>query len=129
MPNAQTQAVALKVVLDQAIWTPPSILAFYTWMAFHLDGLPLQSGVDRAKNMLWPTLQVNWPFWGGVQALTFSVVPQPWRVAWISVVHVFWNAFLSSMNQSARASQPATVVTATHAVHRQSEDSDTKSEI
>ena len=47
-------------------------------------------------------MQINWPFWGAVQLLTFSVVPQPWRVAWISVVHVFWNAFLSSMNQAAR---------------------------
>ena len=68
-----------------------------------MEGRPLRDGVRRAREMLWPTLQVNWPFWSMVQLLTFGVLPKPWRVAWISVVHVFWNAFLSSLNQRARA--------------------------
>ena len=112
MPKAQGQAVLLKVLLDQSVWTPPSIGAFYTWMGCW-EGLPPADCAARARAMLWPTLQVNWPFWGGIQLFTFSAVPPPWRVAWISVVHVFWNAFLSSMNQTARSAPPVCAPEAT----------------
>jgi hypothetical protein len=56
--------VATKIALDQLVWTPPSMCAFYTSMAV-LEGGSLADGVARASRMLWPTLQVNWPFWTG----------------------------------------------------------------
>lgn len=93
--------VPVKVALDQLVWTPPSISVFYTWMAV-AEGHTLGEATARARRMLWPTLQVNWPFWCGVQLFTFSLVPPVWRMAWISCVHVGWNAFLSSLNQRAR---------------------------
>ena len=57
-----TAKVAMKIALDQLIWTPPSMAAFYTGMAM-LEGNSFQDGTQRAKKMLWPTLSVNWPFW------------------------------------------------------------------
>lgn len=57
-----TAKVAMKIALDQLVWTPPSMVAFYTGMAV-LEGNSLQDGTQRARKMLWPTLSVNWPFW------------------------------------------------------------------
>ncbi|CAE7457607.1 sym1 [Symbiodinium natans] len=124
-PKHPAQGVVLKVLLDQIIWTPPSVISFYVWMGY-MEGLHLDTCVERARTMLWPTLRINWPFWGGVQLLTFSVIPQPWRVAWISVVHVFWNAFLSSMNQAARMSQALSAAPAEAVERLPSRLSDTK---
>lgn len=98
-----SRAVPAKILLDQLIWTPPSVGSFYFTMAV-LEGKSTQDGVDRAQQMLWPTLQVNWPFWSCVQAVTFGVVPVPYRVAFVSTIHVGWNAWLSHMNEHARRS-------------------------
>lgn len=59
-------------------------------------------GVKRAQLMLWPTLQINWPFWCTVHLATFTVVPLQHRLVFISTVQVAWNAFLSGMNEAAR---------------------------
>ena len=46
--------------------------------------------------------QVNWPFWGTIQTLNYSLLHQDRRVLFVSIVNVFWSAFLSFMNQQAR---------------------------
>lgn len=99
--SSQSRTVAAKTVLDQLVWTPPSLSLFYVTMAA-LEGRSLADGVARARRMLWPTLQVNWPVWSCVHLLTFSVVPPAFRIAWVSTVHVVWNAFVSGLNEQAR---------------------------
>jgi hypothetical protein len=94
----------VKILLDQAVWTPPSLSSFYIFMAV-FEGKSLRDGVDRARNLLWPTLQVNWPFWSVVQVFTFNCVPQQYRVAWVSLVQVGWNAFVSGLNEGSRRVQ------------------------
>ena len=101
------RTVVTKIAADQFIWTPPSMTGFYLWMgALELRGadwqLRLESGLSRASDLLWPTLQVNWPFWAVVQSVTFSVVPIQHRVIWVSAVQVVWNAYLSHLNEGAR---------------------------
>ena len=95
------RAVVAKTLLDQLVWTPPSLSIFYVSMA-KLEGLRLADGFERAKRMLWPTLQVNWPFWCCVHLFTFTIVPPAWRMAWVSTIHVGWNAFISGLNEKAR---------------------------
>ena len=40
--------------------------------------------------------------WVPAHLLTFSVVPPAFRIAWVSTVHVVWNAFVSGLNEQAR---------------------------
>ena len=75
--------VAKKVFMDQAVWTPPSMVVLYSWMgltehmmqgrvhnaasarnmaAFYDDVKKgARRGYERAVDCLWPTLRVNWP--------------------------------------------------------------------
>ena len=75
--------VAKKVFMDQAVWTPPSMVVLYSWMGltehmmqgrvYNAISTPnaavlydeLKSGArcgyERAVDCLWPTLRVNWP--------------------------------------------------------------------
>lgn len=70
-----------------------------------LEGRSLSQGLERVQQMLWPTLLVNWPFWGSVQCVTFTMIPLQYRVAWVSLFHVGWNAWLSGMNEQERQRQ------------------------
>jgi hypothetical protein len=44
--------------------------------------------------------------WGPVQCLTFSVVPEHFRVTFIAVISFFWVIILSSITSKAEAADP-----------------------
>ena len=103
-----------QVLLDQLVWTPPSMVLFFVSMSV-MEGAGAAAGWRRAlgdaaagervpwDGMLWRTMQINWPFWGGVHSLTYSAVVAPQlRVLFVSLVSVFWNGVLSALNQGAR---------------------------
>ena len=52
------RGAATKVLLDQLVWTPPSQCMFYIYMCT-AEGLGLKAGLERARRMIWPTLQVS----------------------------------------------------------------------
>ena len=41
------------------------------------------------------------PFWLSVHTVTFGVLPPYYRIAWASFAAVFWNAYMSHVNQIA----------------------------
>ena len=84
----------LKIALDQFVYTPPTTVLFFTYMAFS-GGLPLHAALESAKRKLFPTLKVNWVVWPIVHSLTFSVIPLHYRVLFVSVAAFFWACFLS----------------------------------
>eukprot|EP00040_Diaphanoeca_grandis_P025281 m.139830 g.139830 ORF g.139830 m.139830 type:complete len:238 (+) comp30084_c1_seq4:571-1284(+) len=92
--------VAIKIALDQLAFQPVSLCVFYFSMAT-MEGQSPSQAVDRATNMLLPTLKVNWPFWIPVHVITFSYIPASYRVAWISFLQVGWAAVMSHLNQRA----------------------------
>ena len=104
--NKPSLSWPVKILLDQLVWTPPSLSSFYLFMAV-AEGNDFRTGIERARNLLWPTLQVNWPFWSVIQIFTFNAVPLQYRVAWVSFVQVGWNAFVSGLNERARVQEVA----------------------
>ena len=90
-----------KVLLDQGIWTPPALGSFYFCMST-FEGNSVDASIRRVREQLWPTLLLNWPIWIGVQGLTYGFIPQRFRVAFVSIIQVAWNAVLSSLNETAR---------------------------
>lgn len=42
-------------------------------------------------------LKKYWALWGPVQCVTFSIIPEHWRVTFIAVVSFFWLIILSSI--------------------------------
>ena len=65
------------------------------------------AGIQKIKDKLWPTLQVNWVVWPVLQGVNLSVVPLQYRILYINVCSLFWSAYLSKMTNSGTAVAPA----------------------
>jgi protein Mpv17 len=105
VPWTGWRGVVAKVAVDQLIFQPPILCVFYASLAT-LEGRSLSDAVDRAKTMLWPTLQLNVPFWTTVHCVTFSVIPVQHRVAWVSLIQCAWSAVMSGLNKRAATGKP-----------------------
>jgi protein Mpv17 len=92
--------VAGRILGDQLLLAPPSIMCFYVSQGL-MEGNDLEASVARAKESFWPSYSVCLPFWSAVHVVTFSVVPVPLRMAWASFCSVGWNAFISHANHAA----------------------------
>jgi len=60
-------------------------------------GTIFDQGVQKVKDLLWPTLLENWKVWPAVQLLNFSVVPVKFQVLFVNCVAIWWNFVLSLM--------------------------------
>lgn len=94
------RGVAMKIGLDQFVLQPPMLCTFYFSMAV-LEGSGPSVGATRAAEMLVPTMKLNVPFWVSIHTVTFTAIPPQYRVAWISLIQIGWNAVMSHLNQSA----------------------------
>lgn len=102
--NATCPRVVLKkIALDQFLWAPPMIGVFYISMGI-LEGQPLattwhrQLGNSFWDGLLWQTVCLNWQCWFAVQSVTYGMIPQPYRIMFVSAVNVLWNAKLSQLH-------------------------------
>ena len=92
---------AARALADQCLLAPPSIAAFFITQGV-LEGLSLSDSVERVRSSFIPAYSVAFPFWTCAHMITFGCVRPDWRIAWSSVIAVFWNAFMSGQNQQAR---------------------------
>lgn len=90
------KGIISKLILDQAVFTPPFIACFFVWQQA-LSGDGMREAFDTAKENLWPTLKVNWSFWSVAHLATFSVVPLEYRVLFVNVKNFVWGGFLSAV--------------------------------
>jgi len=91
--------VAAKVIVDQLILTPFLCLpCAYIVKALILQ-YPIKEGLERyrrdaKRDLLWK----YWLIWTPTQCLTFSIVPEHLRIAFIAGVSFFWLILLSSIS-------------------------------
>lgn len=95
------KTVSAQILLDQILMAPPALFSFFTFMSL-AEGNTIDASIARSKEILWPTVKVNWCFWFPVQAVTFGLVPKSMQVGFVSLVQVGWNAWLSGVNNDAR---------------------------
>ncbi|EEB06606.2 Mvp17/PMP22 family protein 1 [Schizosaccharomyces japonicus yFS275] len=91
--------VVSRVLLDQIVFAPFGLSAFYTWMTL-TEGNTLREAKRRLQNVLLPTLKANYSVWPFVQAVNFWFMPLQYQLPFSSIVSLFWNMFLSIMNAS-----------------------------
>eukprot|EP00929_Paragymnodinium_shiwhaense_P007626 TRINITY_DN111536_c0_g1_i1.p1 TRINITY_DN111536_c0_g1~~TRINITY_DN111536_c0_g1_i1.p1 ORF type:complete len:198 (-),score=34.10 TRINITY_DN111536_c0_g1_i1:356-949(-) len=96
--------VATKVVADQTLIMPPSMLTFFFSMGV-MEGLEVQEAAARSLASFPSTAQASLPYWCTIHSVTFSVIPPNWRIAWAATCAVAWNAFISGQNQKARTTE------------------------
>jgi len=99
--GTDVQTVAVKVMFDMLILSPLLCLP----VAYLVKGVLLgqggiYGGLQRYKaDVLERGLIFKyWALWGPVQCLTFSIVPEHFRITWVAVVSFFWLIILSSLS-------------------------------
>ncbi|KAI5899110.1 uncharacterized protein SCHCODRAFT_02604210 [Schizophyllum commune H4-8] len=91
------RAVVYRVWLDQAFLTPIAVVYFFSMMSL-LEGKPYEAP-DRVRSAYVPTIIRNWAVFIPAQIINFSIVPPQFRFAYVGVVSLFWNTYLSLANQ------------------------------
>jgi len=97
--------VATKVLIDQAVWTPPLTVIFFTYEG-SLQGESVADASQTALQKLWPTLKANWTVWPLVHLCTFSLIPLNYRVLWVNCANFLWSGFLSLQAHTPVAEAP-----------------------
>ncbi|TFY75678.1 hypothetical protein EWM64_g8335 [Hericium alpestre] len=103
-----TRAVVYRTWLDQALMAPLAVGWFFAWQAL-LEGEGVSTAVDRMESAYVPTLLRNWGVFVPAQVLNFAVVPPQLRFAFIGVVSLFWNTYLSAVNAAQQQTLPELV--------------------
>ena len=98
--------VAAKVLTDQFILTPFLCLPAAYLIKAIVFRKTLKYGLQRyvadaKRDLLWK----YWAIWGPTQCLTFSVVPEHLRIAFIAFVSFFWLLILSSISSRSNAAE------------------------
>ena len=61
-----------------------------------MKGSSWRAALAQVRATSWPSLRSSWRLWPAVNALTYSVVPQPLRVLWMDFIEIGWVAILAS---------------------------------
>eukprot|EP00961_Rhodomonas_salina_P293658 3933928-Rhodomonas_salina.1 len=103
--------VAERVMVDQLLSGPVNLVLFLTWMSY-LEDFNARKAVQKCKDAM-PTLYPkSLMTWVPVHMLTFSVVPDEYRVLWIGLVSILWGAVLSATASGESAPAPAPALAA-----------------
>lgn len=92
------QGLATKVALDQFIFAPFFIAAFFTGQGL-FEGKSLSEIKDKLTTGYTTALIGNYKIWPAVQVVNFYFTPLNYRLMVTNVVALGWNAYLSTVNQ------------------------------
>ncbi|KAK9323624.1 hypothetical protein V1517DRAFT_91964 [Lipomyces orientalis] len=94
IPGRPMLEALARMAVDQTVWAPVGIASFYVSMGV----LQLHSW-DQIKEDLrtkwWRTMVGNYAVWPAVQFVNFRIVPLDYRLMFVNIVSIAWNAFLS----------------------------------
>lgn len=93
IPATTTVGALSRVALDQTLFAPSFIVAFYAAL-MTLEG-KLDQLQAKLRAEMWPTLQTNWLIWIPAMFLNFRFVPLQYQVLASNVVSLVWNTYLS----------------------------------
>lgn len=91
-------AVATKLLIDQAAFSPALVCLYYGAMRT-LEGKPWDAKNTICKKF-WPTMTAAYTFWVPVQFVNFRFVADEYRIPVLLVFSVAWNAILSTVASS-----------------------------
>eukprot|EP00741_Cyanophora_paradoxa_P015661 tig00020903_g15118.t1 len=110
VPGKSTRDVIIKLILDETIFAPLSVVAFFVLMSV-LEGRDNAYMRDRVKQEFWPTYFADMSIWPMAQAINFKWVPRLYCALYMNVVSVGWAVFLAgqAQKQVVRTDAPALV--------------------
>jgi hypothetical protein len=93
-PATKKINVIKSVVYDQTIGASIFTLGFFTYVDL-VSGKTFSQIKEELKVKFLPTLYANWTVWPPLMLINFSIVPVAWRVLFANFCGMFWNAYLS----------------------------------
>eukprot|EP01023_Acetabularia_acetabulum_P019280 TRINITY_DN19801_c0_g2_i1.p3 TRINITY_DN19801_c0_g2~~TRINITY_DN19801_c0_g2_i1.p3 ORF type:complete len:210 (-),score=9.08 TRINITY_DN19801_c0_g2_i1:522-1061(-) len=98
MGAARTLRIALKkTAVGQFTLFPSYVSAFFLYMGL-LEQQTLQQSCEKVKSAFLPTMYTGTVFWPIVNIFNFMYVPATFRVAYVNILGLIWNAYLSWSN-------------------------------
>ena len=94
-----------RTLSSQLVIVPFIYYPVFFALTAYVQGLDVEGGVNRAKDMFLPLMQRNLLFWIPVQMIQFSLVPEDLQIPFVSVMGLFWTFVLSVMAGSTKAVQ------------------------
>jgi hypothetical protein len=83
-------------------------LLFYLYMDL-ISGKGIKGAIEEFKKKYIPTMIANWKFWPIISGINFTFVPIQYRVLFDNTGCIFWNIYLSFM-QNKKGEIPAKAV-------------------
>lgn len=96
LPLEGVANVGVKVAIDQILWTPPFLAFFFFVQASVLQGRDFDQGVSKVREVLVPTLKVNWRVWVPANCINY-LLPADLRILFINLVSLFFTIYLSAV--------------------------------
>lgn len=93
-PATKKYSVVKSLLYDQTIGASVFISLFFGYLDF-MSGKSYQQFCDEMKVKFMPTLVANWSVWPAIMLINFTFVPVQWRVLYANIAGMFWNAYLS----------------------------------
>ncbi|KAJ3044001.1 hypothetical protein HDV00_003529 [Rhizophlyctis rosea] len=93
-----------KACVGQFLVFPPFSAAFLSLIAILHNQSPLEN-IKQKYLEVFVNASIVWPI---ANVVTFGVVPIKWRIAWINVVGIGWNSYLSFVTGRGRVGEGTT---------------------
>ena len=94
-------APLLKAGMDNFIVTPFVYLPVFFYSTSVLRGFGWETGAQRLADERWDTAKAAWTLWVPAQVVNFALVPNQFRVPFMSCISFGWNTILAvKSNQS-----------------------------
>ncbi|GMH47152.1 hypothetical protein TrLO_g10362 [Triparma laevis f. longispina] len=94
IPGSGALAIAKRVLLDQLIFAPLFIPAFFISVKT-LEGSTLSSSISELKNVFLDMYTTNLFLWVPASTINFAFVPQKFMVLFGNCVGLIWNTYVS----------------------------------
>ena len=95
--SSSTLPALQRVAMDQFIFAPLGLTAFFTFMTI-AEGGGKTAIMEKFQHVYMPTLRANYMVWPAVQMLNFRVIPIQFQIPLVSTVGIAWTAYLSLVN-------------------------------
>ncbi|KAL7294029.1 mpv17-like protein [Trichogramma pretiosum] len=95
-PRSDLKSAITKALVEQVTYGPSAMCCFFFGINF-LELKPISECLNEVKEKFWPTYKVGICVWPFLQTFNFLVVPEIYRVVYVSICSLMWTSFLAYM--------------------------------
>jgi protein Mpv17 len=94
IPGTDGKDIAIKVAIDQILWCPIFMIAFFTYLGL-ANGDSVFTIGNKIKNDLLSACQESWKVWPIVHTVNFRFISTKHRLVFVNAVQIVFNMVLS----------------------------------